>query len=702
MRPEVIRTNCGMCHGGCGVLAHVTGGKLVKVEGDPDCPASRGALCPQGLSATQYVYHPDRLKHPMKRVGQRGEGKWERISWEEALATIAGKLSEVREKYGPLGLAVCGGTGRPVSSQLRRFSNIWGTPNSLGTAHNCMYPTVATNHITYGNNHSADMENSSCIVNWTFKLPAHQGTGRKALNFIRGLKKGAKVISVDPYLSPLAAKSDIWLQIRPGTDCAMALAWLNEIIKGRLYDREFVDKWTFGFDRLAEHVERFTPEWAEQVTWVPAASIRQAARLYASSRPASIHSRVAWEFGTNSTNTGRSIYFLPAVTGNIDTPGGNIFWEEPLSPQQRLGVAMKPEDWSKAVGNFPLINRVRPVARHAGFRAMLTGEPYPIKALMVHASNPIVTGENPRGLIYEAMMKLDFISVMDVFMTPTAELADIVLPASTPFERDNLHVPSGPDSYVPPTLCAAPKVIEPLWEARHDVEVFIEVLKRVGLSYGAECVDEYLDVSLKPIGLNFAQLKEMGWVSRPQEWKKYERGLLRPDNKPGFNTPSGKVEFYSRELEKLKLDPLPVHKEPPESPVSTPELLESYPLVLTTGIRSPVFFHTQYRQLPWTREIHSEPRVRINTETAAKFGIENNDWVWIESPRGRCRQRALLTTGMDPRVVLAEHGWWFPESPGAEHGAWEANINLLTDSEHHDPGLGSTPMRSLLCRVYKA
>jgi thiosulfate reductase / polysulfide reductase chain A len=198
MEPEIIRTNCGMCHGGCGMLAHVTGGKLVKVEGDPDCPASRGALCPQGLSATQYVYHPDRLRHPLKRVGLRGEGKWERVSWEEALTTVAGKLRDVREKYGPLGLAVCGGTGRPVSSQLRRFSNIWGTPNSLGTAHNCMYPTVATNLITYGNTHSADMENSRCIVNWTFKVPAHQGTGRKALNFIRGLKKGAKIISVDP------------------------------------------------------------------------------------------------------------------------------------------------------------------------------------------------------------------------------------------------------------------------------------------------------------------------------------------------------------------------------------------------------------------------------------------------------------------------------------------------------------------------
>lgn len=299
-------------------------------------------------------------------------------------------------------------------------------------------------------------------------------------------------------------------------------------------------------------------------------------------------------------------------------------------------------------------------------------------------------------------MKLDFISVMDIFMTPTAELADIVLPASTPFERDNVHYSMSPDVYLPPTVLAAPRSIEPLWESKHDVEVFIEILKRVGLDYGGNTVDQHLDLWLKPINLTFEQLKEKGWFTQPQTWKKHEQGLLRPDKKPGFNTPSGKVEFYSKELEELKLDPLPVYKEPPESPVSTPELLESYPLVLTTGLRSPVFYHTQYRQLPWCREIHPEPRVRINPETAERFGIKEGDWVWIESPRGKCKQKALLTMGIDPRVVMAEHGWWFPERQETEHGAWESNINLLIDSEHHDPGFGSTPMRSLLCKIYKA
>ncbi len=188
----------------------------------------------------------------------------------------------------------------------------------------------------------------------------------------------------------------------------------------------------------------------------------------------------------------------------------------------------------------------------------------------------------------------------------------------------------------------------------------------------------------------------------PQIEKKYERGFMRPDRKPGFNTPSGKAELYSEDLEKLGLDPLPIYKDPPESPLSTPELLESYPLVLGNGERSRTFFHSEYRQNPWHRQIHPEPIVRINPETAQKYGIKDGDWIWIESPRGKCKQKAYLTIGVDPRLVLAEHAWWFPEKPGPEHGVWESNINVLVSGDPpYDPGLGSTPARSMLCKIFK-
>jgi anaerobic selenocysteine-containing dehydrogenase len=251
-------------------------------------------------------------------------------------------------------------------------------------------------------------------------------------------------------------------------------------------------------------------------------------------------------------------------------------------------------------------------------------------------------------------------------------------------------------------MYASPKVIEPLWESRDDADVFRDILKRVGLDWGFDSIPEMLDYVLKPLDLNWEQFKEMGWITAPQRWSKHEQGLLRPDGKPGFNTPSGKIELHSNTLEQLGLDPLPVHKEPPESPLSDPGLAKDYPLVLTTGIRSPVYFHSQYRQLPWLREIHPEPIVRINTDTAAELGIKDGDWVYIESPRGRCKQKANLTLGIDPRVVLAEHSWWFPEQAAPEHGIWEANINLLVSSDPpYDPGLASTPARSLMCKVYK-
>ncbi len=702
MKEQVIRTNCGMCHAGCGILAYVADGKLMKVEGDPDCPANKGTLCPRGLAAVQFVYHPDRLKYPMKRAGQRGEGNWERISWEEALDTIAQRIKEIREKDGPLAVAMCAGTGRPAIIHDHYFLAVLGTPNRSSPSHFCFAPTLVTGVVTYGHYPvMPDLANARCIVNWGSNI-THTNTARLGREFISGLKSGAKLITIDPFLTPIASKSDLWLQIRPGTDCALSLAWLNFIISERLYDRDFVEKWTSGFDKLAKHVEQFTPEWAEQVTWVPAQKIKQAARLYATTKPAALFWRVAVEQCINSTNTVRSLYMLPAVTGNIDIPGGTAIWEEPVDRWPFTFGDLKLDFWDDMLDDAPLSRMFVNPGWPSLWRAVLTGKPYPVKGVLMHNSNTLVDGENSRGFVLEALKKVEFLEVMDHFMTPTAEMADIVLPAATCFERDNVHFLSGIDFGARPMVCAAPKVIEPLWESRDDGEAYIGIVKKLGLNYGADSVKERLNQALANIGLTFDEFKEKGYLTAPLKWKKHEQGLLRPDKKPGFNTPSGKVEIYSQHLESLGLDPLPVYKEPPESPVSSPELAQSYPLVLTTGLRSPVFFHSQYRQIPWLREIHSEPIVRIHPETAAAYSIKDGDWVYIESSRGKCKQKTMLTLGIDPRVVLAEHGWWFPEKPAPEHGVWQSNINLLTDSEPHDRGIGSTSTRSLLCRICKA
>jgi len=709
MEEKIVKTSCGLCAPGiCGMLVHVKDGKMTSVEGDPDCPFNRGALCTQGLAAVELVYHPDRLKYPMKRTGQRGEGKWERISWDEALDTIAEHLREIREKYGPLAVAVACGTGRPGPTHaMRRFLNVWGTPNRIGYPHNCLTPRRITSLLLYGEKFIIpDLDNTNCVVLWGSNI-TRTGVCRGGSDFAHAFKRGVKTICIDPYQTPLASKADIWLRLRPGTDCALALAWLNVIIGENLYDREFVKKWTIGFDQLAQHVKEFTPEWAEPITWVPANKILQAARMFATTRPSSIFIGVAAQFGMNTTHTLRAIFSLPAVTGDIDIPGGQAFSNIPKEVTAGFGewTDVAPVNWEESVGQrFPLlILGGNPTASHTGWRAILYSDPYPIRAVLVNACNPLVGHENARNFVYKAMMSLDFISVMDQFMTPTAELADIVLPATTSFERDEVYGASF-SSYPRYIAAAAPKVIEPLWECRNDVDFFADVAKRCGLDFGASTYRELIDnVLLKPRGIDFEEYVKRGWERVPDVWKKHEKGLLRSDGKPGFNTPSKKIELYSAYLESLGMEPLPVHKEPLESPYGDPELAKEYPLVLTTGIRSPVFFHSQYRQLPSLREIHPEPIVRIHPETAANLGIKDGDWVYIESPRDRCKQKAMLTLGIDPRVVLAEHDWWFPEMPAPEHGVWESNINMLTSEEPpYDPGIGSTPTRSLLCKVYKA
>ena len=705
MEERVIRSNCGMCHAGCGILVNIRDGKIVRVEGDPDCPNNRGSLCAMGLAAKQLVYHPDRLQYPMKRLGKRGQGKWQRIPWDEALDTIAGKIRHIRENDGPLAVAVGCGTARPILPWVRRFANAWGTPNRLGYPHNCYSPFVGMGQIEYGNDLRYDVESTNCAVIWGFS-PQQSRAARDGRQFIEAFKRGCKVICIDPLLTPVAAKSDIWLQIRPGTDCAMALAWMHVIIKEELFDKKFVEKWTYGFDRLVKHVKDFTPEWAEKITWVPAEKITQAARMYATKKPATIAYGVATCFGTNTTNTAHAIFTLPAITGNLDVQGGNPFWDRPYTRDHIRKLQgfdlISREDWENSVGGFPLISKALPAPGHAGWRAVLTGKPYPIKAVLFHSSNPLVGHENPQELVYKALTKLEFMSVMDHFMTPTAEMADIVLPACTTFERDDVRYIDLYDGNGTGTF-AAPKVIEPLWESKDDIEVFIEVLKRVGLTYGFNSVRELMDEVVRPLGMSYSKFAEKGWLYVPQRWKKYEHGLLRQDGKPGFNTPSGNVEVYSQELEMLGLDPLPVYREPPESPVSTPELLETYPLIGSTGPRSGAYFHSQYRQIPWLRQIHPEPLVTIHPQTAEKYGIAEGDWVWIESPRGRCKQKAHLSLGVDPRVVLGQHSWWFPEKPGPEHGMFESNLNVLVSSDPpFDPGFGSTPARGHLCKIYKA
>jgi anaerobic selenocysteine-containing dehydrogenase len=526
---------------------------------------------------------------------------------------------------------------------------------------------------------------------------------------IECMKRGTEIIVIDPRRTWLATRAKIWMQIRPGTDAALALGMLNVIINEKLYDEEFVQEWTHGFDELKVRVQGYTPEKVSEITWIPPEHIIGAARTYATSKPAAIQMGVAIEQNKECVSTLHSFIALWAITGNLDVPGGQIFrsqlfgfhrlvtlWgSELLTEEQRkkqVGLGIYPFlDWAESPPNEVLIDQI------------LNGTPYPIKAGWFQTTNSFACGAADPRRVYTALKKIDFNVVVDLFMTPTAmALADIVLPATFYPERDGIAQPGGSASYIG----CINKAIEPVGDCKSDMEINLELGKRLNPeAWPWENVHDMFSAMLKPLSMTFEEFRETVFVYDTFEYKKYEKGLLRPDGKIGFDTPTRKVELYSTVLERCGLDGLPYFEEPPESPVSTPEVAREYPLVLITGARTWGFFHSEHRQIPLLRKMNPDPITEIHPQTASELGIRDGDWVFIESKYGRCRQRAKLNEGIHPKVVSSQHAWWFPEKPGSEpslFGVWESNINLLLPSGWTGrSGLGY-PFKNQMCRVYKA
>ena len=698
----VLKSVCRSCHGGCGVLLHVRDGVLVKVEGDRESPLNHGRLCPIGTVTVDIVNHPDRLKYPRRRIGPRGSGQWTRISWDEALDEISERLLAIREKFGPEAIALGTGTGRHHIRWVSRFGHALGTPNwcEPGFAQ-CFHPRVNTCLLTFGDFPVSDFTGGTppaCMLFWGHN-PLNSGPdGETRFNVREALDTNPKVIVVDPRETELARRADIWLQLRPGTDDALALAFLNVIIGEDIFDAPFVNQWTYGFDALRSHVRTFTPEWASSITWVPADKIRGAARLFARTKPAMLEWGCAIEHTPKCIQTIRAISMIPALSGNVDVPGGWVFGMHGIGRFPSLIENLTPEANAKRLGadRFKLLSGEGadlPAAHIPTLlQAMREGKPYPVKAFLVFGNNTLTTYANS-SLVYKSLMNLDYMVCADLFMTPTAELADIVLPAALWPEIDQL---AGLPTVAANVVLANQRAVR-IGECKSDEEIFVELARRMKLPVGTESVEDVLNGQLARGGLNitFEQLKEKGSVIVPFKYRKYEDG--------GFRTPTRKIELYSTRFEELGYAPLPYYEEPPESPVSQPDIFEDYPLILTTGARIPCFFNSEHRQIENLRKARRDPMTEIHPETAARYGIKKGDWMWIETKRGRIRQRAKVTTGIDPRVIAAEHGWWFPEDAAPEYGVWKSNVNLLTDNQPpYDRAMGTYQLRALLCRVAPA
>jgi anaerobic selenocysteine-containing dehydrogenase len=699
---RVVRSACRMCHGVCQVLVHLEGGRVVKVTGDPDSPTSRGYICPKGAASPELLYHPDRLLYPLRRAGERGENKWERISWDEALEEMAGRLRTIKEESGPEYFAMMQGTGRPYSVFTSRFANAFGTPNFTGVAHLCYFPRWLVSLYTLGQLPICDIygfggQDPSCIVIWGCNIThINASDGMCGGMMQRALKRAQKVIVVDPRRIGPAEKADHWLQLRPGTDGALALAMINTIITEELVDHEFVDGYTVGYEQLADHVRPFTPEWASPITRLDPDDIRAAARTYATNPPACIQWGNAVDMSACNTQTARSLLILRALTGNIDRPGGDVLWVPPADVRQRslfMNVEvvgpqfLPPEMFGRAVDarRYPLCACVHPPSF---WRSIVEEDPYRIRAMWIVGSNPLVTMTNPMQT-EKALGLLDYLVVSDFFLTPTAQLADLVLPAATWLEQEdvvNLHK----------IWCVLARVkVAQEGEARDDREVILELAQRLGMqeAFPWKSWREQLDWALEDTGMTFDEFCERGIITGEMRYFKYRE--------QGFATPSGKFELYSSTMEAMGMSPLPVYREPPMTPISTPGLMKDYPLILTAGRKIREFFHSEGRQIASLREKHPDPLVEIHPETAASLGIDEGDWVWVETPQGRVGMRAKLFQGIAPDVVCAEHAWWFPEDQPPEHGWRKSNINCLFGEMEYDPDSGSESLRSALCKVYK-
>lgn len=692
----IVRSHCRICHGGCGVLVHIKDGRVIRIEGDPQSPISRGTLCPKGMASVQLAYHPDRLLHPLKRKGAKGEGKWEKISWDEAYEILTRKMKGFKDNFGAESIVLGYGTGRDNEAFIYRFANLLGTPNVLTAGHMCYGPRVSTSIITCGNLPVCDYEgNPRCVMVWGNNAILSNPDEYKGLYLSDALAKGAKLIVVDPRFTKLADRSDLWLQIRPGTDAALALGMAHVIVEEGLYDKEFVRRWVHGWKQFIERVESYPPGKVSEITWIPEEKIREAARLFATTRPACIQWGVAIEQSINCVDNNRSLIALAAITGNLDVPGGMVFYvPPPTMSASQFGAhkMLSPEQRKKRLGGdrFKLADAFAILNPRFVWDAILTERPYPVKMVFLISSNPVTTRAQA-SMVYEALRRVEFLAVSDFFLTPTAELADLVLPAATWLEMDYVAEFWKRHGYV----LVRRKAIQ-VGECKSDHEVLIELGNRMGQSeHWWPTLHDALNAILAPSGLTFEEFAEIGYLRGKMEYRKYL--------KKGFSTPTRKVELYSTRMKEWGYDPLPRFQEPPESPVSRPDLVKDYPYILITGMRPTAFFHSEHRQIPWLRELLPEPLVEIHPETARREGIEQGDWVTIESPRGKCYQRAKLTLGIDPRVVGAQHAWWFPEKEGPEHGWKVSNINLLTDNDLDtcDPAMGATNLRVLLCRVSK-
>ena len=674
---EHVLTDCTLCYHSCGTIVTVEDGRATHVEGLPSHPLNKGKLCEKGEAMLLNIYDPGRLKSPMKRT----ENGFVPISWDQALTEIADKLISLKEKYGPQVLGVFSGSigveNLEMAGLTQRIKAAFGSPNFFSVESICYRMRIRTRQITFGKYPTEELDSNLYIL-WGHNPEESDFPLKLAIE--ENLKKGARLVVVDPKRITLADQAEMYLRIRPGTDGAMALAMIHVIIKEQLYDKKFIEDYTIGFNELIPHIEQYTPEWAEAITWVKAEDIRKLARLFASVKGAAIYQGTCTQDQTaNGTQNSRAFSILQIITGNINNPGGWV-----ISPRLPLGnVGMGVEGEPLGADQYPLFYEVWGRKSPYGVVTCVPESvPDKIKAFLVVGGNPLLSMADSNAF-REAFQRLELLVVHDLFMTETAKYAHYVLPACSHLEKWGVAYTYNV-CHCMPYLMLRKKAIEPYYESRSEWRFFTDLAKKLGIGekFPWTSEEELVAYELGPTGLTFDELL----LDKPEgafyQKKQYEIKDVR------FSTPTRKIEIYSQALADIGFDPLPTYLEPHRSPLSSPELLQKYPLILSTGNRSLSYTHGQFRNVKVLKEKNPEPMAEIGPLTAAKYRIEDKSEVIIETNRGEVRMKARIEERLAEGVVIVPHGW-----PG------EANANLLTDTECREPIMGYPEIKSLLCSV---
>jgi len=690
---EIRQTICSICspRSHCGIDAYVKDGVVIKVEGTKENPNNAGTLCSKGAASRQYIYHEDRIQKPLLRKGDRGSGQFESISWEDALDTIATRLLDIKKEFGPEAVVFYAGYSKWMRPFLKRLAHSFGSPNYLTESSVCSAAAGLATQLNYGTVGGPETGKSKCLLVWSSN-PFYSNTSavRKLLD---AREMGLKIIEVGPLITPLTAHADIHLRIRPGTSGALALGMAHIIIEEGLHDRDFVENWTLGFQEYKAYVREFTPSVTESITGIPAALITKAARLYAKSKPAALLTGPnATVHHTNGVQNHRALTALIGLTGNFDREGGNhvvppayLYVSNGVTTRQVPFSQSRPWDempprvgqdkypvWCKMVSEGQSI--------HLPYQ-IRSKDPYPIRAMLAFGINyRMWPGSN---FMKESLNMLDFLVDVDLFMTDTARMSDLVLPACTSFERSELKF------YTQQYVIWTQPVIPPLWESRPDSDIIFELAARIApdddlMQKGYEaCVDWILE----PANLKVDQLKKYPAGYQIEDVKMPPYGKYEEH---GFPTPSGKMEFTSGILKEAGYDPLPRYEEPAFSPVSRPDVAKDFPLILTTGARLPMYIHSRTFRLSWTRGLRPDPMVDMNPRDAEDRGIKQGDRVILSTARGTIQIKANLTKIVAPGVVNMYHS--YPE----------ADVNLLIEPDYVDPISCYPGFKALLCEIKRS